>query len=209
MVNVLKLSAALLSVSAYAWFDVFYDNDYPFSPPHLYNISAARRHPNATRSVPVTIGEIEKWNFTVSLAEVPAQGENATGVNDPRVLLTLYDVQPPEKWTGNQDPGLSTPVHYPEGTFYEFFWTVSYWPFSVSATNAYETDDSSPGDCTGVVDTGCLRRLRTMNGTAAELPDSTACENVTTRWGGLGASKSTLTAEGMRTDVDSKSCTEP
>ena len=67
---------------------------------------------------------------------------------------------------------------------YEFTWRVTYWPFSASATNAYNGD----GDCAGVVNPTCLRQMSALNQSGAISPaDSWACENVTLRWGGPAA----------------------
>lgn len=187
--KVLKLLlAALFSAGLVsAWYDTFRGNFYPFHPPNLYNISAARRHPNISTSVPFAGGTSQPWNFTVSLAEVPAQGNNATKVPDARVLLTLYDVHPPANWTGQQNPGPSMPVQYPDAHLdFAFTWRVTYWPFSVAATNAC----TGSGDCAGVINPTCLRQLSKLNQSSAVTPlDTPACENVTSRWGGLASCK--------------------
>lgn len=179
------LAALVGSSSVSAWYDAFYGNSYPFEPPYLYNISAARLHPNFSTSVSFAAGTAQPWNFTVSLAEIPAQGLNATKVPDARVLLTLYDVHPPINWTGQQSPGPTAPLQYPNAPLnFGLTWRATYWPFSVSATNAYNGD----GDCAGVVNPTCLRQLRALNYSSAVSPlDTPACENVTSRWGGAAS----------------------
>lgn len=170
----------------------------PLIDPPFYNTTAARANANYTVSVPFAVpltgGGTQTWNFTVALAEVPALGQNATQFDDARVLLTLYDVWPAHGWgnVSGDAVGLVTPYVPPDGgpdrdpRNWESFWTVSYWPFSAAATNAYD----APGSCEGVASAKCLRVLKQVRGNASTFPEDPACEDVRARWGGAGGGES-------------------
>ncbi|KAI7277231.1 hypothetical protein KC345_g6725 [Hortaea werneckii] len=177
--------ALCYSAAVSAWYDSFFgDHFFSPSPLNVYNISAARQNVNITTSISFSAGMPQQsWNLTVSLAEIPAKGENVTAVPDARMLLTLYDVHPPANWRRQQNSGLTRPVRYDTGDVqYQFDWRLTYWPFSTSATNGYQSE----GDCAGVVEPDCLRRLKASNGTSAIWTDSPACANVSSRWGSPG-----------------------
>ncbi|RMY13343.1 hypothetical protein D0868_02063 [Hortaea werneckii] len=166
-----------------AWYDAFVGDYFrALSPLNVYNISAARQDANISTPISFAAGTPQQWwNLTVSLAEIPAQA-----VPDARMLLTLYGVHPPANWTGQQDSGLTRPVQYDSGAVqYEFNWRLTYWPFSTSATNTYQSE----GECAGVIEPDCLRELRASNGTSAICTDSPACANVSSRWGSPGVTQ--------------------
>ncbi|KAI7183313.1 hypothetical protein KC363_g8308 [Hortaea werneckii] len=168
-----------------AWYDSFTGDYLPYPlPVDAFNVSAARQNANFSTSISFAAGTPQQsWNLTVSLAEILAQGENATAVPDARVLLTFYDVHPPANWTGKQNSGLIKPVRYDNGVVqHQLARRMTYWPFSTSATIGYQSE----GDCTGVVEPECLGRLRTSNATSAIYPDSPACAQVSSRWGSPG-----------------------
>ncbi|KAI7721646.1 hypothetical protein KC353_g1194 [Hortaea werneckii] len=105
------------TVAVSAWYDVFVGNSLTSPLSRWYNISAARQSLNFSTSISFPVGPpstVQFWNLTVSLAEIPAQGENATAAPNPRVLLTLYDLHPPENWTDRLDLGLPEPIMYDE-----------------------------------------------------------------------------------------------
>ncbi|RMZ13469.1 hypothetical protein D0862_02310 [Hortaea werneckii] len=142
---------------------------------------------NFSTSVSFQVGSsntVQSWNLTVSLAEIPAQGENATAAPDPRVLLTLYDLHPPENWTRPLDSGLPEPILYDdenEPATFQLARRLTYWPFDTSATNSY----NGQGDCEEVVEPECIRQLEDQNGTALT-GDFSACPSLSSRWGSRG-----------------------
>ncbi|KAI6834191.1 hypothetical protein KC332_g6072 [Hortaea werneckii] len=175
-------------VAVSAWYDTFVSDSFNGITPlrRWYNISDARQSPNFTTSTSFPIGPSLTWQYwilTVSLSEVPAQGENATVVPDPRVLFTFYDLHPPGNWTDHLDSGLPMPAVYDdedEPVSFQFESRMTYWPFSTSATNAY----NGQGNCAGVVDLECIRQLETND--TAVFGDTPACPSVSPRWGGTG-----------------------
>ncbi|KAI7158021.1 hypothetical protein KC349_g5184 [Hortaea werneckii] len=185
MSRIFPFTPKIVSSMISAWYDAFVGDYFrALSPLNVYNISAARQDANISTSISFAAGTPQQWwNSTVSLAEIPAQGVNTTAVPDARMLLTLYDVHPPANWTGQQDSGLTKPAQYGSGAVqYELDWRLTYWPFSISATNAYQSE----GECAGVIEPNCLRELRASNGTSAIYTDSPDCANVSSRWGSPG-----------------------
>ncbi|KAI7472489.1 hypothetical protein D0860_03576 [Hortaea werneckii] len=183
------LLAICNGVAVTAWYDTFVSDSFNGITPlrQWYNISDARQSPNFSTSISFPIGPSatwQYWNLTVSLSEIPAQGENATVVPDPRVLFTFYDLHPSENWTDHLDSGLPKPIVYDdkdEPVSFQFGSRLTYWPFSASATNAY----NGQGNCAKVVDLECIRQLES-NDTAA-FGDTPACPSVSSRWGDTGA----------------------
>ncbi|KAI6823708.1 hypothetical protein KC340_g995 [Hortaea werneckii] len=185
------LFAICNGVAVTAWYDTFVSDSFNGITPlgRWYNISDARQSPNFSTSISFPIGPSltwQYWNLTVSLSEVPAQGENATVVPNPRVLFTFYDLQPPENWTDHLDSGLPKPVVYDdedEPVSFQFASRLTYWPFSTSATNAY----NGQGNCAEVVDLECMRQLETND--TAIFGDTPACPSVSSRWGDTGVAQ--------------------
>lgn len=171
-----------------AWYDAFVGDSFNSITPlrRWYNISDARQSPNFTTSISFPTGPsltVQYWNLTVSLAEVLAQGENATVVPDARILFTFYDLHPPGNWTDNLDSGLPMPIvndDEDEPVTFQLASRLTYWPFSASATNAY----NGQGNCAEVVDLECMRQLETND--TAIFGDTPACPSVASRWGDTG-----------------------
>ncbi|GAB1739821.1 hypothetical protein NU219Hw_g4756t1 [Hortaea werneckii] len=175
------------TIAVSAWYDAFVGDALTSPLNRWYNISAARQSLNFSTSVSFPVGSsstVQSWNLTVSLAEIPAQGENATAAPDPRVLLTLYDLHPPENWTRPLDSGLPEPILYDdenEPATFQLARRLTYWPFDTSATNSY----NGQGDCAEVVEPECIRQLEDQNG-AALTGDFSACPSLSSRWGSRG-----------------------
>lgn len=176
-------------VAVSAWYAAFIGDAFSSLSPlnQWYNISSARQSANFSTSISFAVGPsitVQWWNVTVSLAEIPAQGESATVAPDPRVLFTFYDLVPPENWTDQPDSGLPRPSVFDnenELLAYEFDRGLTYWPFSTPATNLY----NGAGNCAEVVDLECIRQLGAPDGTAI-FEDIPACPSVSSRWGSAG-----------------------
>ncbi|RMZ07451.1 hypothetical protein D0864_00031 [Hortaea werneckii] len=179
-------------VAVSAWYAAFIGDAFSSLSPlnQWYNISSARQSANFSTSISFAVGPsitVQWWNVTVSLAEIPAQGESATVAPDPRVLFTFYDLVPPENWTDQPDSGLPRPSVFDnenELLAYEFDRGLTYWPFSTPATNLY----NGAGNCAEVVDLECIRQLGAPDGTAI-FEDIPACPSVSSRWGSAGVAQ--------------------
>ncbi|KAI7210638.1 hypothetical protein KC333_g8127 [Hortaea werneckii] len=175
------------TVAVSAWYDVFVGDSLTSPLSRWYNISAARQSLNFTTSISFPVGPpstVQFWNLTVSLAEIPAQGENTTTAPDPRVLLTLYDLHPPENWTDRLDSGFPEPIMYDEDnepSTFQLARRLTYWPFDTSTTNSY----NGHGNCEEVVNAECIRQLEDQNESALT-GDFSACPSLSSRWGSRG-----------------------
>lgn len=173
---ILLASSCSSLVSAYA-----YAGDvYGLGSPDDASLIAANASPNATASVPLTIGS-QNFTMRVNVVEFAPNANITTTVADPRIAASVFTLE----WPSADNATLNSTIYAAEGISgpgqkARFCVSVPLGVYSSSVTNGYSASDG--GDCTGALGTQCVTDLKNMG-----YSSSVECGSIT--WPSSCASK--------------------